>query len=104
MKEILKAAFIFLAPEADPNKHRQTIETPLVHLVTVGVQDYAQAVTTCKKLVQNEGVKAIELCGGFGNSGTARIVEAVGSDVVVGVVRFDIHPGLGNVSGDTLFN
>jgi hypothetical protein len=28
---------------------------------------------------------------------------AAAVDVPVGVVRFDIHPGLGNVSGDKLF-
>ena len=33
--------------------------------------------------------------------GTARIAAAV--SVPVGVVRFDAHPGLGGVSGDTLF-
>ncbi len=83
MTEILKAAFIFVAPESDPAEQ--------------------QAVATCKELVQSENIKAIELCGGFGNQGTARIAEAVGSDVAVGVVRFDVHPGLNNVSGDKLF-
>ena len=103
MADILKAAFIFVAPEADPDVHRKWIETPVVHLVTVGVKDYDDAVTTCKRLVQEEGVKAIELCAGFGNRGTALIAEAVGKGIAVGAVRFDVHPGLGNVSGDTLF-
>lgn len=103
MAEVLKAAFVFVAPEADPAKHRQWIETPVVHLLTVGVKDYAQAVEICKALVQDEGVKAIELCGGFGNRGTSLIAEAVGSGIAVGAVRFDCHPGLGNASGDTIF-
>lgn len=103
MADILKAAFVFIAPQADPAKHRQWIKTPVVHLLTVGVKDYAEAVATCKELVESEGVKAIELCGGFGNRGTALIAEAVGTGVAVGVVRFDIHPGLGNASGDTIF-
>ena len=103
MADILKAAFIFIAPNADPTKHRQWVETPAVHLLAVGVKDYAQAAATAKELVQKEGIKAIELCGGFGNKGAALIAEAVGSDIAVGVVRFDRHPGLGNVSGDTLF-
>ncbi len=103
MTEILKAAFIFVAPESDPAEHRQWVKTPAVHLLTIGVKDYQQAVTTCKELVENEGIKAIELCGGFGNRGTGLIAEAVGSDVAVGVVRFDVHPGLNNVSGDKFF-
>ncbi|MBU0945486.1 MAG: hypothetical protein KJ804_11425 [Proteobacteria bacterium] len=103
MADILKAAFVFVAPEADPDIHREWIKTPAVHLVTVGVKDYAQAAATCMDLVQNEGVKAIELCGGFGSRGTALIAETVGDGVAVGAVRFDVHPGLGNVSGDTIF-
>ena len=54
------------------------------------------------KLV-DEGIEAILLCGGFGNKGTARIVNAVTGKAAVGVVRFDGHPGLGGESGDELF-
>ncbi|MEA4855029.1 MAG: DUF6506 family protein [Solidesulfovibrio sp.] len=101
MDTILKAAFIFIAPEADPAVHRAWTRTPKVHLLTVGVANYAQAEALAKELVDAEGIAAIELCGGFGNAGTARIAAAV--PVPVGAVRFDIHPGLGNVSGDALF-
>ncbi|MGW8186107.1 MAG: DUF6506 family protein [Desulfobacterales bacterium] len=48
----------------------------------------------------DEGIEAVELCGGFGNKGTARIVDAVAGKAAVGVVRFDGHPGLGGKSGD----
>ena len=51
----------------------------------------------------NEGIGAIELCGGFGNIGAAKITEAVERKVPVGVVKFDLHPGLGNKSGDEVF-
>lgn len=102
MSDVLKAAFMFVAPEADPLAHRQWVKTAHVHLLAVGVKDYAEAVKTAQTLVA-EGIAAIELCGGFGNRGTAMIAEAVGSRIPVGVVRFDIHPGLGNASGDTLF-
>ncbi|GAB6910013.1 conserved hypothetical protein [Desulfosarcina cetonica] len=103
MAEILKAAFLFVAPNADPKTHRQWVKTEKVHVLSVAVKDYADAVATTKQLVAEEGISAIELCGGFGNRGTAMIVDAVGGKVLVGVVRFDVHPGLGNVSGDTLF-
>jgi len=101
MSEPLKAAFIFIAPEADPAKDRQWVKTPKVHLLAVGVRDYDQAAALAKELVRDEGIAAIELCGGFGNLGTAKIAASV--KVPVGVVRFDIHPGLGNASGDALF-
>ena len=101
MSAPLKAAFIFLAPETDSSTDRNWVRTPAVELLAVAVSNYAQAESLARELVQNEGIAAIELCGGFGSVGTARIAEAV--DVPVGAVRFDIHPGLHNVSGDMLF-
>ncbi len=98
----LKAAFIFLAPDVDPDKDRQTVVTPQVELTAVAVCNYAEAETLAVKLVE-EGIEAIELCGGFGNMGTARIAQAVAGKAAVGVVRFDGHPGLGGKSGDELF-
>ncbi len=101
MSKALKAAFIFISPEGDPAQHRNWVRTEGVELLAAAVSSYEQAETLARHLVENEGIAAIELCGGFGSAGTARIAAAV--DVPVGVVRFDIHPGLNNVSGDTLF-
>ncbi len=98
----LKAAFMFLAPEADTKKHQAIVETPMVELTVVGVKDYQAAVKVAGELVE-QGVGAIELCGGFGIEGTAAVKKAVGSKAVVGVVRFDNHPGLEFKSGDELF-
>ena len=98
----LKAAFIFLAPEVDPDKDRQTVVTPQVELTVVAAGNYKEAEAVAIKLV-DEGIVAIELCGGFGNKGTARIAEAVAGKAAVGVVRFDGHPGLDGKSGDELF-
>lgn len=99
---VLQAAFIFLAAGAKPDEHRSVVRTPQVDLVVVGVPDYAQAEMAAKSLV-DDGVAAIELCGGFGIAGRARIAQAVGSKVAVGVVRFDGHPGLSGKSGDLIF-
>ncbi len=98
----LKAAFIFLAPEVDPARHRCQVMTPAVELTVVGVVDYAQAESVAQALVA-EGITAIELCGGFGHAGTAQVVDAVQGKAAVGVVRFDNHPGLGGQSGDSVF-
>ena len=98
----LKAAFIFLAPEVDPDKDRKVVVTPQVELTVVAANNYKEAEAVAIKLV-DEGIAAIELCGGFGNRGTARIAEVVAGKAAVGVVRFDGHPGLGGKSGDELF-
>ncbi len=101
MAQVLKAAFIFIAPGGNPATHRNWVRTEHVELLAVAVGSYAQAEQLARDLVEEEGIGAIELCGGFGVEGTARVARAV--PVPVGVVRFDTHPGLGNVSGDSLF-
>ena len=98
----LKAAFVFVAPEADAAQHRAVVNTPVVELTVVGVKNYAEAVAAAKKLVE-DGIVAIELCAGFGVEGVAEIKQAVGSKAAVGVVRFDNHPGLEFKSGDDMF-
>lgn len=98
----LKAAFIFVAPEGDPAEHRAWVKTPQVELLSVAAKDYEAAAVLAADLLK-EGIQAIELCGGFGSAGVAKIVEAVEGKIPVGVVRFDIHPGLGNQSGDKIF-
>ncbi len=101
MSDSLKAAFMFISPGGDPEKLKSWVRTEGVELLTISVKDYDQAEAVARDIVENEGIVAIELCGGFGVAGTARVAAAV--NVPVGVVRFDVHPGLNNVSGDTLF-
>ncbi|AUB60708.1 MAG TPA: hypothetical protein HA271_03475 [Methanobacterium subterraneum] len=98
----VKAAFIFIAPDNDPEKHRAVIDSPVVELSVVGVKSYDEAEKVAQKLVA-EGVTAIELCAGFGNEGTARITQAVNGKALVGAVRFDLHPAFDHQSGDELF-
>lgn len=85
-----KVAFLAHAPDADPEKHRCLVETPGYYkLFVVVVKDQAQALETCKKLVQEEGVHSILLCPGFTHQDVAQIVEAVGNNVGVSVARSD---------------
>ncbi|GAK59200.1 hypothetical protein U27_06177 [Candidatus Vecturithrix granuli] len=98
----LQAAFIFVAPEADPAKHRAMIDTPIVKLTVVGVKNYVEGIAAAQQLVE-QGIGAIELCAGFGVEGVAQVKKAVQGKAVVGVVRFDNHPGLEFKSGDDIF-
>jgi hypothetical protein len=98
----LKAAFIFVAPDVDARKHRAVIDTPSITLTVVGVSTYDAAVEVAKELV-DAGNAALELCGGFGIEGVAAVKAAVKGRAVVGVVRFDQHPGFGFKSGDDIF-
>jgi hypothetical protein len=71
-------------------------------LTIIGVKDYIQGVQVAKKLA-GQGVQIIELCGGFGHAGAAKVAQAAGDNVMVGVVRFDCHPSMGFKSGDQFF-
>lgn len=99
---MLYAAFIFIAPGADPAVNRGTVETPAVTLTSIGVSSYEQAAEVTKELV-DKGIGAIELCGGFGIRGTWLVEQAAAGKAKIGVVRFDAHPGLDFKSGDELF-
>lgn len=101
MTDVFKAAFIFTAPDADPQTNSAWVKTPKIHLKTIAVSSYQQACDLLDELHQ-EGISAIELCAGFGHQGVARVVEAARGRMQIGVVRFDTHPGLGFRSGDSL--
>lgn len=98
----LKAAFIFLSPEGNVERHQSEVITESVSVKTCAVNSYQAACELATRLV-SQGVTAIELCGGFGNEGVAAVQKAVAGQAAVGVVRFDCHPGLKYQSGDALF-
>ncbi len=96
------AAFIYLAPQNDPETQNAILYGPILTLHVVGCANYQQAVQVAKELV-DKGCRTVELCAGFGSEGVARIQKSVGPNIVVGSVRFDLHPMLGFRSGDQIF-
>ena len=98
----LQAAFIFLSPDADYPMTETLVKTDSVELTVVPVMNYAQATEVASDLT-NRGIVSIELCGGFGNAGVAKISETVGDKASVGDVRFDCHSGLDGQSGNAIF-
>ena len=101
--EKVRIAFMYVTDNADPEKHRIIAPSPEhLEMNIVAVKDFEQAKEMALKLVE-EGIKTIELCGGFGYKATANIKDAVGDTAEIGVVRFDKHPGLNNKSGDEVF-
>ena len=68
----VNAAFIFIAPNVDYKKDRTVVDTPGVSLNVIGVNTYEEGVIVAKEMA-DKGVKAIELCAGFGNIGIAKI-------------------------------
>jgi len=101
--EKVRITFMYVANNADPDKHCIIAPSPeQLEMTIIAVKDFEQAKEIALKLVK-EGIKIIELCGGFGYKATAKIKDAVGDAAEIGVVRFDKHPGLNNKSGDEIF-
>jgi len=97
-----KAAFIFVCEETQPDRDKAVIANSAIELHVVGASSYAEAAGEAKRLY-GEGVRAFELCAGFGADGVVAIKQVLPEDAVIGVVRFDLHPALGYKSGDTAF-
>ena len=87
-----KAAFVAMAPEADPERHRASIKTPKLELITVVADsgNFDQVVDVCRKLVQNEGVQSLTLCPGFSHQAVVEVANAVGDGVPINVARGDV--------------
>lgn len=94
--------YIYIYPGLDSRVQRAQIPSPDFCMTVVGCGSYAEAERVAVEMVQ-AGCPVIELCPGFGHEGVARIQRAVGPDVPVGVVRFDLHPAIANRSGDSVF-
>lgn len=101
MSDTTKAAFIFITPDASPEQHQGWVTTPGVAVKTLAVSSYQQACEVLESLIE-EGIAAVELCGGFGHQGVAQVTRAAAGRLEVGVVRFDHHPLLSFCSGDSL--
>ena len=56
---MLNAAFIFIAPEADPEKHRSSIKTPEIVLTTIGVSTFEQGAAAAKEMVELSNYAAV---------------------------------------------
>lgn len=93
-----KIAFMFInASIEEPRRVEMDLGQGL--MVMVGVGSYEMACQEAAQLA-DEGFILIELCGGFGTIGHAKVTEAVKGKLQIGVVRFDNHPGYDNESGD----
>ncbi|WP_406288719.1 DUF6506 family protein [Embleya sp. NBC_00896] len=79
--------FIYTATDADPDRDTSIVDTGACRTVLVGAATPDQAVAAARRMVE-DGVQLIELCGGFGPVGTARVIEAIGDAVPVGAVGY----------------
>lgn len=84
-------AYIYEHPGADAWSDRFTLDRGPQRSIMVPVPDAATAPLVAQRLVAEDGVGLIELCGGFPLTAAARVVEAVGHQVPVGHVTFAVE-------------
>jgi len=86
----MKALYIFINPEANPEKHKAEIETPGGKMFFVGVSNVKEGALLAERHVKEEGVGIIELCGGFGYEGAKTVSETIGKAAPVGMVMHHV--------------
>ncbi|WP_370614464.1 DUF6506 family protein [Mumia qirimensis] len=81
-------AYIYEHPGADPQADRTVLDRAGQRSYMVPVADPADAPDAARRLVEEDRVALIELCGGFSLADAARVADAVGDRVPVGHVTF----------------
>jgi len=78
---------VFPQPDADPKGTRTVFEAGGRRLTLLAVPDEAEAASVIAELVA-EGAGLVELCGGFGPVGAAKVIAEVGDRVPVGAIGY----------------
>jgi len=89
---VVKSAFVIMAPDGDPSRHRSSVKTSKTEIITVVFEamNFDQAVKVCRDLVQKEGVQVLFLCPGFTYEAVAQIAKAVDGKAAINVARGDV--------------
>ncbi|WP_433323207.1 DUF6506 family protein [Spirillospora sp. CA-294931] len=82
-----QSVVIYPLPDADPAKDRIVFEGGGRRVTLVAVPDEEKAAPVIAGLV-DEGAGLVELCGGFGPVGAARVIAEVGDRAPVGAIGY----------------
>jgi hypothetical protein len=84
-----KTVFIAHAPDADPEKNNNLIDTGKYRLYSYVVKTQDEAIRVCKDLYRKDQIESVLLCPGFTHKDVAEIFEALEGRVAVCVSRCD---------------
>ncbi|WP_407561164.1 DUF6506 family protein [Streptomyces sp. 184] len=82
-----ESVVIFPQPDADPQGTRTVFESGGRRVTLVAVPDEHEAAPVVANLVA-EGAGLVELCGGFGPLGAAKVIAEVGDRAPVGAIGY----------------
>lgn len=83
-------AYIYEHPDTDPVADRTVIDRAGQRTILVPVPSADDAPDAARRLVDEDGVALIELCGGLTLADAARVADAVQGRVPVGHVAFAV--------------
>lgn len=86
--EFLSEAFIYIQPGSDPAVDRTVREDEHSRSWFVAVPDASVAPAVAAQLVDREGVRLLELYGGFGPAEAARVIAAIDAKAPVGIPSY----------------
>nr|WP_122012469.1 DUF6506 family protein [Maliibacterium massiliense] len=78
-------AFMLMGAHFVPSVHSAHFDTADMHTCIVTVRSLEEACEAAARLYR-QGVRALELCGAFGEAGARKITACVGDDMAVGFV------------------
>jgi hypothetical protein len=84
---LTKFGFIVTGAGLNPAQHRMVMRSDAFEMIAVGVAQAAEGPAVARRLV-SEGIQLLELCGGFGPVGTAKVLEAIQGKVPIGSVGY----------------
>lgn len=93
-------AYIYEHEDTDPVADRVVIERAGQRTILVPVPSAGEAPEVARRLIDEDAVSLIELCGGFPIAAAAKVAETVGGRVPVGHVTFAVD----SVPGAARFN
>lgn len=95
-----KWGFIYATGEASGERQHDVIGASACQLVCVGIPS-AEELPAAARLLLDEGVELIELCGAFGGPGLTAVLDEVDGQVPVGAVFYggEAASGLQNLFG-----
>lgn len=82
-----KWGFIYSLGDTSASQQRDVIGAPACQLVCVGIPS-SDSLRAATRLLVDEGVELIELCGAFAGPGLATVVEEVDGKIPVGAVFY----------------
>lgn len=84
---LTRFGFIVTGAGLNPAQHRSVMTSGQFEMIALGVSTAQQGIEAALQLVA-ENVQLIELCGGFGPTGTAAVIDAVAGAVPIGSVGY----------------